>query len=267
MTQTAKDYYAGGLSVESYDAFYEAALAHSPVAGDVEFYVDLAKKHGPRVLEIAVGTGRIAIPLAEAGAEVTGVDLSPAMLSICRRRVAERGLSERVHLVEGAMESFDLNDKFDLAIISFRSFHHADGAQGQRRTLENVRKHLRSGGLFTVDIFDADLSTVVPGAASPAQPREIVDPRTGHRIRRETIARDSDPFTQTFMETMRISRFDAEGKLLGEDESSFSMRWVTHNEMKCMLELAGFVDLQCFGDFQRGPAGYKREQIWLARAP
>ena len=270
-TDNPNDYYERPLAVGTYDTFYEQGLAHSPVAGDIDFYIArarelIAKKEGGRVLELGVGTGRVAIPLAEAGFDVTGVDLSPAMLAVARRRIEERGLGGKIKLVEAGMEDFALGDRFDLALIPFRAFHHVATAAGQRRALENIRAHLKSGGLLIFDIFDADLASVVPDGQSPAQPREIIDPRTGQRVRRTTISRVNDPFAQTIRENMRVETLDAEGRTIAAEDASFTLRWATYNEMACMLELARFRDLVCYGDFKGGPPGYKREQIWLGRA-
>ncbi|MCH9038335.1 MAG: class I SAM-dependent methyltransferase, partial [Chloroflexi bacterium] len=96
------------------------------LAGDTRFYVEEARKSTGRVLELACGTGRITIPLAQAGINVVGVDLSPSMLAIARKKVAE--LSEedakRVSLVEGDMRSFYVDtpggERFGLAMIPFR---------------------------------------------------------------------------------------------------------------------------------------------------
>ena len=78
----------GSLFVEAYDAFYSGAVPQ--IAGDVAFYERVAGQTGGPVLELACGTGRIALPLAEAGLQVTGVDRSEAMLAIARRKLATR---------------------------------------------------------------------------------------------------------------------------------------------------------------------------------
>jgi hypothetical protein len=108
---------------------------------------------------------------------------------------------------------------------------------------------------------------VIPGGASPATPREVLDPATGARVRRTTLGRINDPFAQTIREIMLIETFDPDGTLRTREETAFTLRWATCNEMACMLELAGLRVEACLGDFAGGPAGYRREQIWLARAP
>ena len=266
-TPDPNEFYKGGLAVAHYDAFYEANLPHSPVAGDIDFYIARAREQGTRVLELAVGTGRVAIPMAEAGFAVTGIDISPEMLAVAQRKADALPVGAgSLRLIQGSMVDFALDEIFDLALIPFRSFQHVIDPAAQRRTLKNIHAHLRPGGLLVIDLFDADLLMAAPGAM-PSAPREARDPRTGHLLRRTTLARDNDPFAQTIREHMRVQVFDESGALVTSEESAFTLRWCTHNEFACMLELSGFPEPQCLGDFQGGPPGYKREQIWLARKP
>jgi ubiquinone/menaquinone biosynthesis C-methylase UbiE len=86
---------ANSIFVRAYDAFY---VGGAPVAGDVAFYEQLARETGGPVLELGCGTGRIALALAEKGLDVTGVDISDGMLSVTRRKLAGRPLSERDRL-------------------------------------------------------------------------------------------------------------------------------------------------------------------------
>ena len=98
-------YYAGGLGVEMYDLFTGGGL----LAGDVEFYLHCARRFGGPILELGTGTGRILMPLAEAGHEIVGLDFSPAMLAIAAAKLGARPeLADRVRLVEGDMTGFDL---------------------------------------------------------------------------------------------------------------------------------------------------------------
>ena len=164
MTGAPGFYETDGLNVETYDARH-GDLSHTPVAGDVDFFVELAREHGGPVLELASGTGRVALALAAAGSTVTGLELSPAML---RRAQANRdGLAaevrERATFVRGDMRSFDLGAAFALVIVPFRGFQGLMTPQDQRDCLESVRRHLAPGGLFVVDLFDPRLHRCTPG--------------------------------------------------------------------------------------------------------
>ena len=178
----SQDYYVGGLGVTAYDALV-GALA--PV-GDVAFYLACARRFGAkRVLELGAGTGRIALPLAEAGCEVTGVDESAAMLAAARAKVAKttQQVRARIRFVEAPMQNLPFDDTFDLAVIAARSFQHLVTAADQRATLTGVRERLRDGGHIVVHLFDPRLEFCVPGAPLPAGVREAVDEESGLRVR------------------------------------------------------------------------------------
>ncbi len=93
---------------------------------DVSFFVDLARQARGPVLELGCGTGRVLIPAARAGVEITGVDLSPQMLAVCDRKLQDESqpVRSRVRLVESDMQRFELSQKFALVTIPFRPFQH-----------------------------------------------------------------------------------------------------------------------------------------------
>src|SRR6478672_7335327 len=110
------DYYAN--NAEYYD------YVSPGIAGDVEFYVEEARRAGSPVLELACGTGRLLVPIAQAGIEVTGLDISQPMLAIARRKIGQQpdDMQARITLEEGDMQSFELGRKFKLVIIAYSSF-------------------------------------------------------------------------------------------------------------------------------------------------
>ena len=99
---------AGSLFVEAYDAFYSSSGPQ--IAGDVAFYEGIAREVGGPILELACGTGRIALPLAQVGLHVTGVDRSEAMLTIARRKLAAlpASIQERLTFVNQDMSALNL---------------------------------------------------------------------------------------------------------------------------------------------------------------
>src|SRR5688500_3666244 len=111
---------------------------------DVQFYVDMAKEQGGRVLEIGCGTGRVLIPTAQAGIEITGLDSSRSMLDVLRKNLSReaKDVQARVHFEMGDMRYFDLDEQFDLITIPFRPFQHMLTVEDQMACLRQVRKHL-----------------------------------------------------------------------------------------------------------------------------
>jgi SAM-dependent methyltransferase len=253
-------YYAHGPGVAMYDLFTGGGL----LAGDVEFYLDCARRFGSPILELGTGTGRILIPLAEAGYEVVGLDLSRAMLGVAAAKLDERPeVADRVRLVEGDMTNFDLGQRFALAIIPARSFQHVVTPAGQRETLRCVRRHLMPSGHLILDLFDPNFELLFANDSTDLPSREARDPRSGHLVRRTVVARHNDPLRQTVQETLRFEVFDAAGHVLAREETSWTLRWSMRQEIAYLLELCGFEPVDLFSDFKGSPPDYSREQLWI----
>ncbi len=245
-----KEMYLGrGPAVELYDVLHADVPA---IKGDVNFYRRHARKTGGPILELACGTGRVAIPLARDGHEVVGLDLSPHMLAIARGKTSD------VTWARGDMERFALRRKFRLILIPFRSFARLLTPEAQRRCLECVRRHLAPGGRFIVNIFDPKLEFCLPKPV-PFPRRPPVRDSTG-RTWRVTAERRNDPVAQVLHEvwTWRDGRTTWRDRL--------TLRWTYRHEMRHLLELCGFRPLACHGDFRGGPPKYGREQIWVCTA-
>ena len=135
-------YSRSSLHVDIYDRLHASQE-------DVAFYLRCARDVGHRVLELGVGTGRVAIPLATAGLDVTGVDGSGAMLSLAKQkaRIIPKEVRARLHLRQGDIASLRVRGEFDLAFAAFRVFMSLLTPESQRRALQAVHRRLRPGGL------------------------------------------------------------------------------------------------------------------------
>ena len=113
---------------------------------DIPFFLEYARECGSPVLELACGTGRVLVPMAQEGHRITGVDMAPGMLAICRERVRALGLADRVTLVSANMTEFDLAEKgFAFAYVPLRSFTHLFTQEEQLACLQKTYDHLRPG--------------------------------------------------------------------------------------------------------------------------
>src|SRR5690349_17359388 len=130
---------ATSLFVRAYDAFY---VDGAPVGGDVAFYERLAGQTGGGVLELACGTGRITLALAQSGLAITGVDISDGMLSAARRKAAARPASvqQRLTLIQQDMSELSLGRRFGLVFVPARSFQHLLTIDLQRKSLEAMHR-------------------------------------------------------------------------------------------------------------------------------
>jgi ubiquinone/menaquinone biosynthesis C-methylase UbiE len=113
---------------------------------DVNFFLQEAKKTGGKVLELTSGTGRVSIPLLQAGIDLTCVDYSKGMLAVLRRKLDKNRLSCSVFNMD--MTELSLQDRFDLIVIPFHSFSEIVDKSKHKRTLERIRAHLIERGRF-----------------------------------------------------------------------------------------------------------------------
>jgi len=257
-------YAAAGLQTECYDAL------HTSVAGgdDVAFLRDLALETGGPVLELGAGTGRVAIPLAEAGLAVVGLDRSPAMLRIAdaKRRALPPVVRRRLRFVEGDMTAFRLGRRFGLVFAAFRVFMSLTEPDAQRSALATIRRHLRPGGLLVLDLFDPRLPYLEPGATM-TETIEVRHPETGRRVRREAIERTNDPVDQRVTIRFRFTELDDEDAVVREEDEDLVLRWTYRYELWHLLELAGFERLAEYSDYDRSAPRYAGEIIAVARRP
>jgi SAM-dependent methyltransferase len=144
-------------------------------ASDVEFFLACARRAGGPVAELMAGTGRLAIPLLEAGIDLTCVDSSPEMLELLRAKASGRALQARIFSAD--VTTLDLPLTFAAIVIAFHSFEELVTIAEQQACLAAVRRHLVPGGLFVCTLHDVALRL----AARPATHR-FRDPRSGRDV-------------------------------------------------------------------------------------
>ena len=143
-------------------------VEHAGYQEDLAMYAGFATLAGDDgILELACGTGRCLLPLAESGARVTGLDISPAMLEVARQKVAARGLGDRVELVQGDMRAFELERGFRLIVIALNSLMHLATQEEQGAALRCAARHLAPGGRVVIDLFNPDVA--LPDTAQEGQ--------------------------------------------------------------------------------------------------
>ena len=208
---------AESLFVRAYDAFYREAPPQ--IAGDVAFYRQLAQRTGGAVLELACGTGRIAVPLAESELDVTGVDISDGMLAIIRQKAAARPLT----LIAQDMSALHLDRQFGCIIVAFRSFQHLLTVELQRRTLGAIHRHLAPDGRVALHLFDPRIDILVEEA-----PRQSVlrgtDTASDHTFIGEMLSARFDYLTQIRHDLWRCREYAPDGALLAEDARDMALR-------------------------------------------
>jgi SAM-dependent methyltransferase len=240
--------------------------------GELKFYLDLASQAITQlrpVLEIACGTGRIAIPLAQAGASLTGLDISAPMLDVARANAA--GIPN-LRFVQADMCDFNLDEVFSLIISPGHSFQHLLTIDDQLDCLACLRRHLHPGGLLVLHIDHQDFSWLgdlrrdLGGVFRPAE--EVIDSHTGHLVRTQR-AWWYQPSTQTATSLTRWQVLDGAGQSLDQWEvGPVRFHCFFRFEMQHLLHRAGFQVEATYGDFHCGELNdASTDMIWLARLP
>ena len=220
-------------------------------ADDLPFYESLARRCDGPVLELGVGTGRAAIPLARAGFEVWGIDTSAPMLARARCK-AEPELAERLHLQHGDMRQFQLEATFELIFAGLGAFHHLLTPDDQLACLRCVERHLAPGGLFVCDLRPCFQSDWDVGESVPLLhdwTRTL--PETGETVVKLRSVR-ADRARQTQRETHLYERIAADGTVR-RVVAEVDLRFTTRYEMEGLLGMAGLELDQRYGDFDLAP--------------
>jgi SAM-dependent methyltransferase len=268
MGEPARNLYSDSLGTEIYDLQSAAIAPCRPWQGDVAFFRRLAAEVGGPVLEIGCGTGRVAIPLAEDGHAVIGVDRSAAMLRLAeaRRAAQPEDVANRVTFVEGDMTTFDLGRRFGVIVAPSRVFQFALTSAAQRAALRAMKAHLRSDGRLVLDLFDPAFEFVGPDAVFPRRAGEVTHPRTGNRVVWEIVGQPADPAAQLVVSDWSAREIGPSGDVLRDQTERLTLRWSTRSEMRLLFELEGLDVVAEYGDFEGGTPAYGREQVWVLRS-
>ncbi len=249
-----------------YAQYYDSG--HQGTVSDFGFYLDYARQCGSPVLELACGTGRLLVPLAESGIEITGVDLSENMLTVCQEKVEDRQLARQVSLIHASMADFDLPRKdFALAFIAFRSFTHLYSQQEQLACLALTYEHLRPGGMLIIDVYAPQYKFLAKEPNEPFAVRSEFDLPNGHHVIRKDRFVRNDPIRQIQTSNLRFEEYDLNGVLVNTLKVPISTRYTFHFEMQLLFEKAGFGVVDLFRDYDKAPFDGTGEIIAVAKKP
>jgi ubiquinone/menaquinone biosynthesis C-methylase UbiE len=223
---------------ESFARRYDEWAA--PMTEDVDFYVSLAREADGPLVELAVGNGRVAIPVAQAtGRPVIGIDTSPAMLEQARARAAATEVELELH--EGDMRELALVAPAALIYCPFRALLHLPTWADRRRTFERVAASLRPGGRFAWNAFAFD--------------HQVAARLDGQHL--------DEPLPHTVHYAVGDNRID----ITLDGGATSSLWWATKNEWLGLLDVAGLELEALYGGFDRQPVDDdSREYVVVARA-
>ncbi len=233
------------VAASPYDAIAELYDPwSSSVTEDVPFYVAEAVSSGGPVVELGVGTGRIAIPVAAEEIRVIGVDSSRGMLERCAAQARLAGVEGRLDLRLGSLAEPPVGERVPLVLCPFRSYLHLGDDQERLRALRAARDLLLPGGKLVFDVF-------APG------PEDIAE-TNGRWLEREPgIWERADWDEEARRLTLAVRSDDA--------SSTMELSWLSPSEWRALLEAAGFEIEACYGWFDRSPDRGGEDTIWVAR--
>lgn len=231
---------------------------------DLDFFRQLARRTGGPILELACGTGRVALALAADGHRVVGLDISEAMLERARRKARDAKLP--LELVRADMRDFAVDGRFALAIVAFGTFL-VLAPEERRPCLARIRGHLAPGGLLAIDVFQPDPEKIAAKQGDVVHEWTREDPETGRTVTKlSTSHADVDGVDFRYL----YDEVDATGAVRRHTGAT-RLHYLYHREFELLLEVSGFEVAGLYGSYEldavtpRSPkllaVGRRRERV------
>jgi SAM-dependent methyltransferase len=221
---------------------YDAKMGSRNQFEDIPFYINKTKEYGEPVLELACGTGRVTIPLAEKGTSIMGLDLLNTMLKEAKRKSKEKGV--KIEWIEGDMTDFNLDKKFNLILMPGCAFNSLLDLESVENCLTCVKKHLKPNAGFIFDAFNPNLNILVRDPSQTYPNAKYQDP-DGRGLVIVTESTIYDKATQISNTTLSYSLAD---KLISNE---LKLRIFFPQELDALLKYNGFKIKAKYGDFDQ----------------
>jgi len=242
--------------------FYD--LEHARFDEDVNLYINFAELCNGPLLELACGSGRLLVPLACEGYELTGVDNSRSMLNLAQHALEEAGVAEQCTLLQENMSAVQLGQKFRMAFIALGSFGHVCTRQEQRQTLAVVHNHLTVGSRFILDISNADVRYMEQLSG------QVLHQGTWKREDGALLSHFVSPASSPTKHLLELTHFYEEhlqGEAVKRTVATTHLYLFEKNEVELLLEEAGFEIKDVFGDYEFNPFEHESPRmIFIAQA-
>ena len=243
-----------------YDPLADLYDLEYPHDYDAPFWLALAEREGGPIVEWGAGTGRIAVPLARAGFDVTGIELSQWMVEEGRKK------GESVEWVRGDMRSAELGRRYKLAVCAFNSFLCLLTVDDALAFLRNAREHLEPGGLLGIEVSAFSPEELMEEPGGPELHHDFTRELPDGKLDRSSVSR-YDVASQLLRMRLFYELYDASGELKDRRAHDLTIRVVGRAELELMLRLAGFEVEAVYGGFEGEPfAAGSDHLIVLARS-
>lgn len=251
------------LFADIYDMWAETAPA---ARSNLPFYVQAYLRAAGPVVELGVGTGRIAIEAARRGKSVVGVDSSAEMLRLCQERAEAAGVADRLTLIQADFRDFRLPEPAQLIAIPFHTIGHLVTLDDKRVGLRHIYTQLAPGGRLIFDHFVFDPQAARRHSAVNLR-CEYSDAKTGHDVLL-WVTTSYDFETQTMRIIAWTDEVDDDSVFVQRRYRRLSFSWLEPDQTRTLLKEAGFEVEALYGDFERRPfTDDSPEQVWVACRP
>ena len=224
-------------------------LVYSYVKDDIKFFIEESKASNGEILELGSGTGRVTIPVAKAGCKITGLDFSPKMISLARKKASDILLdTDNLNFIQKDMRDFDLRKKFSKILIPFRGFQALLSVEDQELTLRSIKKHLDSNGKLIFSVFVPDLEMIADGCIPFSHFRDVIDPISGENISLWHEG-EIDRFNQIMHVRVSAKSINRKQKIIKDFSREFQIRYSFRWEIFHLLSRCGFEVEEIYGDF------------------
>ena len=236
---------------DDYANFYSDAQRYDFVMGayasgdQLNFYRRQVARYGEPVLELACGSGRLTIPLANEGVNITGMDLSADMLDLAKLKASKAGVN--IHFIEGDMRSFELGEKFKFIFIPAQSLSHLHTRAEIEECFACVRSHLADEGRFLIELFNSSVRMLARETDRRYPVGQYEDPQAGsHVLVTEKVRYDAAS------QINHIRWFFRDEKSNEETALSFEMKQYFPQEIDALLWYNGFLIEHKYGSYDEG---------------
>ncbi|WP_426450306.1 class I SAM-dependent methyltransferase [Paenibacillus sp. S-38] len=246
----------GTLCTEVYDLTKPVGKS---IGGDLEYYRERLASCRGRTLEAMCGSGRLLIPLVEAGLNVDGIDESPQMLASCQGRCEAGGLIPR--LFEGKLQELSLPYLYEAIIVPAGSFLLIEDREESVEVLRRFHRHLVPGGRLILDLEMPDLQNLGIGTTGTSAFPLL----GGDVITMESRTVEADLFRQVVVTHLRYEKW-RQGSLLSSELQRLALRWYGIEEFRMLLDSVGFSNITVSADYEYGRAPSHHRQIFTYEA-
>jgi SAM-dependent methyltransferase len=229
-------------------SFYD--VEHAPFTDDVDMYRNFAESSGGSLLELASGSGRLLLPLAQDGYTLVGVDSSAPMLAIARQHLTAAGVLAHCELMQADIRTMRLERTFRMVFLALGSFAHLTQRSDQQQTLATARLHLSRGGLFLLDISNADIRYMESLGG------QLLHQGTWRRDDGSMLTHFVSPATATDRRLLELTHFYdvyTQGGTIQRTTATMHLALFERGEVELLLEQAGFTIKDVYGTYDLEP--------------